>query len=113
MPRAPVDSNTSILVNQNTSTFACYKGSKTMPTRKFVPAKVTEEAKICAEIIKLRMKPDHEIQQIISACVIDWLKREAPHLMDDVASALQSRQVARRDAKARQQLKAPPESRPE
>lgn len=113
MPRAPVDVNTSILDHQNTSTFEYDQGSKTMPTRTFVPAKITEEAKICAEIIKLRMKPDHEIQQIVSACVIEWLKREAPELMDDVAAALQSRQVARRDAKARLQLKAPPKSHQE
>lgn len=110
MPRAPVDRHTSILVYEKTSLPVYNKGCKRMPTKTYVQAKITEEAKICAEIIKLRIKPDHEIQQIISACVVEWLKREAPELLDDVASALQSRQVARRDALARPPLKAPPKS---
>lgn len=74
-----------------------------MPTTHYVNAKISEEAKVCAEMIKIRVKPDHEIQQIISACVLDWVRREAPELLEDVQAALRTRQEARRDAKARPQ----------
>ena len=70
----------------------CPRRTKT----RFYNVKISEEAKIAAELIKSHYKPDMELQELLSLAVLEFTHVFYPQLEEEVGMIARRRQEARR-----------------